>query len=280
MKGIILSGGLGHRLFPMTVCVNKQLLPIYDKPMIYYPLSTLISLGVSEVCLISSPDFIEQYKKLLFYSNLLGIKIDFRTQEKPNGIAEAFLIAEDFIYKDSTCLILGDNIFDGKINLKNYKDGALIFAYEVVDPERYGVVEFDHLGNVVSIEEKPKNPKSKYAITGLYVYDSNVCKYAKKLTPSKRGELEITDLNRIYLENKKLKVSVMEKNLIWLDAGTPESLFEAICYVKTVQSRKGKKIGCIEEEVLSKNKINKKMFKNYLSHIPSSEYKNYLEKIL
>jgi len=280
VKAIILSGGSGTRLFPLTTCTNKQLLPVYDKPMIYYPLSTLISLGINEICLISSNEFIGQYKKLFLNCKELGINLDFKVQKEPKGIAEAFLIAEDFIAKDSVCLILGDNIFHGKINIKKFKEGAMIFAYKVSDPHRYGVVEFDEKRTVVSIEEKPEKPKSEYAIPGLYLYDKNVVSYAKNLNPSGRGELEITDINKIYLENKKLKVSVMDKSLVWLDAGTPESFFETICYVKTIQSRKGKKIGCIEEECLKKKNVSKKDFKNYIKKLPSCDYRSYLEGLL
>lgn len=280
MKAIILSGGSGSRLFPLTVCSNKQLLPIYDKPMIYYPLSTLISLGIKDICLISSVEFIEQYKKLFFNFKKLGLNIEFKIQKEPKGIAESFLIAEDFISNEPVCLILGDNIFHGKLNLNKYNGGAMVFAYKVSDPERYGVVEFDKLGNAISIEEKPKNPKSDYAIPGLYVYDNDVVNYAKKLKPSGRGELEITDINKIYLENKRLKVSVMNKSLTWLDAGTPESFFETICYVKTIQSRQGKKIGCVEEECLKKKNVSKKDFKKYIKEIPECEYKKYLKSLL
>lgn len=279
MKAIILSGGSGSRLFPLTVCANKQLLPIYDKPMIYYPLSTIISLGIRDICLISSPEAIDQYKKLFLNHKKLGINMDFKVQKEPKGIAEAFLIAESFISKDPVCLILGDNIFNGKINLKKYKDGAMIFAYKVADPDRYGVVEFDQNGNVISIEEKPPTPKSEYAIPGLYIYDKNVVSYAKNLKPSNRGELEITDINNIYLENKKLKVSIMQKGLTWLDAGTPESFFETTCYVKTMQSRQGKKIGCIEEECLKRKYISKKELKEYVKILPNCEYKEYLESL-
>lgn len=279
MKAIVLSGGSGSRLFPLTVCANKQLLPIYDKPMIYYPLSTIISLGIKDVCLISSPEAIDQYKKLFYNHKKLGLNIEFKVQKEPRGIAEAFLIAESFIAKEQVCLILGDNIFHGKINLRRYRGGAMIFAYKVADPNRYGVVEFNESGDVISIEEKPKKPKSKYAIPGLYIYNNNVVSYAKKLKPSDRGELEITDINKIYLENKQLKVSTMEKGLTWLDAGTPESFFETICYVKTIQSRQGKKIGCIEEECLKRKYISKKELKEYVKILPNCEYKEYLESL-
>lgn len=279
-KGIILSGGSGSRLFPLTVALNKQLLPIYDKPMIYYPLATLISLGIRDVCIISNSVFLKSYKRLLGSGKELGIAIEYRLQQYPKGIAQSFIIGESFIDKSNVCLILGDNIFHSLPNKPILRDGASIFAYEVKDPERYGVVEMDNAGAAVSIEEKPLNPKSNFAIPGLYFYDKNVVKYAKALKPSSRGELEITDINKIYLNNKKLNVLKLNRGVAWLDAGTPDALFESGAYVKAIQERQGVKIGCIEEESYKRNFINKFQFSNLIKKMPKCEYKEYLERII
>jgi len=279
VKGIILSGGTGSRLYPSTSTVNKQLLPVYDKPMIYYPLCTLISCGITEFCIISSPEYLPSYEKLFGDGSHLGLNITYKIQYKPKGIAESFIIAEDFIGNDSVGLILGDNIFHGMARMKPVLDCAVIFAYEVNNPSDYGVVEFDNDGVAISIEEKPNEPKSNFAVPGIYFYDNNVINYVKQLKPSKRGELEITDLNKIYLQNQKLNVIKFPRGTVWLDAGTPESLFQSGAYIQTVQARQGIKIGCIEEECCRRKLINKEQLKKLVEKMPSSEYKKYLEKI-
>lgn len=279
-KGIILSGGTGSRLFPLTKVVNKQLLPVYDKPMIYYPLATLISLGIRDICIISNEQSILFYKTLFSDSNLLGLNISFEVQDQPNGIAESFLIAEKFIGEDNVCLILGDNIFHGLPKINLVKNEALIFAYDVSDPQRYGVVEIGENNKAISIEEKPSNPKSNYAIPGLYFYDNKVVEYAKNLKPSIRGELEITDINKIYLINNKLNVVKLPRGVAWLDAGTPESLFQSASYVQAVQERQGIKIGCIEEECYKQGLINDQNLEKLMNKAPNSEYRSYLKKVL
>ena len=280
MKGIILSGGTGSRLYPITTIINKQLLPVYDKPMIYYPLSTLITCGIKDICIISTPDYLSTYEQLLGDGTKLGLSICYKVQYKPNGIAESFLIAEDFIKNDTVALILGDNIFHGMSRIKPILTGAIIFAYEVTDPSSYGVVEFNEENKVISIEEKPKQPKSKYAIPGLYFYDKNVVEYAKQLKPSFRGELEITDLNKIYLDRKQLGVIKFPRGTAWLDAGSPETLFQSGMYIQSIQERQGIKVACIEEECYNKKFINKNQLKNLVDKLPISEYKQYLEKLL
>lgn len=280
MKGIILSGGTGSRLYPLTTTVNKQLLPVYDKPMIYYPLSTMVSCGIKEFCIISTPDYLPLYEKMFGDGKSLGLEICYKIQYKPKGIAESFIIAEDFIGSDSVGLILGDNIFHGMTRMKPFLSGSIIFAYQVNNPSDYGVVEFDDHNKVISIEEKPKFPKSNFAIPGLYFYDNNVIEYAKNQKPSSRGELEITDLNRIYLENQTLSVIQFPRGTVWLDAGTPESLYQSGAYIQTIQERQGVKIGCIEEECYRKKFINKQQLSNIVDKMPRSEYKNYLSKIL
>jgi len=279
MKGIILSGGTGSRLYPLTLVVNKQLLHVYDKPMIYYPMSTLIRCGIDDICIISTIDYIDSYKKLFGDGSKLGIKISYKIQEKPRGIAQSFIIAEDFIENESVSLILGDNIFHGSIDIDEPKEGAVVFAYEVNNPSDYGVVEFDNLGNVISIEEKPKVPKSKYAMPGLYFYDNKVVEYSKKLKPSKRGELEITDLNQMYLNHNQLKVLKLPRATAWLDAGSPETLFQSGAYIHSIQSRQGIKIGCIEEETYKQKNINLNQLKDIIKDLPKSEYKEYLQKL-
>lgn len=279
-KGIVLSGGTGSRLYPLTRVVNKQLLPIFDKPMIYYSISTLINFGIKDLCIVSSEDFLPYYERLLSNASDFGLNISFRLQKVPNGIAECFLICEDFIKNENVSLILGDNIFHSLPKIKTIKSGATIFAYKVEDPERYGVVQFSKKGKAISIEEKPENPKSSYAIPGLYFYDKNVVKYTKSLRPSKRGELEITDLNKIYLSKGNLNVIKLNRGVAWLDAGTPNSLSQSANYVQAIQERQGIKIGCIEEDCLNNRFINNKDFLSALKKFPDGEYKKYLQNIL
>jgi len=280
MKGIILSGGTGSRLYPLTTTVNKQLLPVYDKPMIYYPISTMISCGIRELCIISTPEYLPLYEKLFGDGKHLGLDICYKVQYKPRGIAEAFIIAEDFIKDDVVGLILGDNIFHGMAKIKPTLDGAIIFAYQVNNPSDYGVVEFDTDNKVISIEEKPKEPKSNFAVPGLYFYDNKVIEYAKNLKQSARGELEITDLNRLYMERQKLSVIPFPRGTVWLDAGMPDSLYQSGAYIQTIQERQGIKVGCIEEECYRKKFINKQQLSIIVDRMPNSEYKNYLSKIL
>jgi glucose-1-phosphate thymidylyltransferase len=280
MKGIILSGGTGSRLYPLTTTVNKQLLPVYDKPMIYYPISTMISCGIRELCIISTPEYLPLYERLFGDGKHLGLDICYKVQYKPRGIAEAFIIAEDFIKDDVVGLILGDNIFHGMAKIKPTLDGAIIFAYQVNNPSDYGVVEFDNDNKVISIEEKPKEPKSNFAVPGLYFYDNKVIEYVKNLKPSGRGELEITDLNRLYMERQKLSVIPFPRGTVWLDAGMPDSLYQSGAYIQTIQERQGIKVGCIEEECYRKKFINKQQLSIIVDKMPNSEYKNYLSKIL
>jgi len=280
MKGIILSGGTGSRLYPLTTVVNKQLLPVYDKPMIYYPLSTLISCGIKDICIISSFNFLPLYEKLFGDGSHLGLNIEYKVQPKPEGIAQSFLIAEDFIDLQNVALILGDNVFHGFNKMRVDFTGAVIFAYKVNNPQEYGVVEFDDTGKAFTIEEKPTSPKSKYAVPGLYFYDSRVVGYAKSLKSSKRGELEITDINRKYLESGNLNVIKMPKGTVWLDAGSPTTLSQASNYVQTVQDRQGCKVACIEEDCLNQGFIDKTQFERLVKKTPKSEYRNYLETLL
>ena len=280
MKGIILAGGIGSRLYPLTICTNKQLLPVYDKPMIYYPLSTLINFGINEICIITSSNHISSYKKLFKNSSDLGLNIIYKIQKKPNGIAEALLIAEDFINEENVCLILGDNIFHGISKPKIQKNGATIFAYKVSDPTPFGVVEFNKNNLAISIEEKPTNPKSNFAVPGLYFYDKNAVKYTKTLKPSKRGELEITDLNRIYLDEKKLNVIKFPKRSVYLDAGTPENLLQSGSYVEAIQKTQGIKIACIEEDCYKKGFMSKSNLEKIINKTPKSQHRNYLLNLL
>jgi glucose-1-phosphate thymidylyltransferase len=279
MKGIILSGGTGSRLYPLTTVVNKQLLPVYDKPMIYYPLSTLISCGIKDICIISSFNFLPLYEKLFGDGNHLGLNIEYKAQPKPEGIAQSFLIAEDFIDLQNIALILGDNVFHGFNKMRVDFTGAVIFAYKVNNPQEYGVVEFDDAGKALTIEEKPTSPKSKYAVPGLYFYDGKVIDYAKSLKPSKRGELEITDINRKYLESGNLNVIKMPKGTAWLDAGSPTTLSQASNYVQTVQDRQGCKVACIEEDCLNQGFIDRSQLTKLVNKMPKSEYRTYLESL-
>ena len=279
MKGIILAGGTGSRLYPLTQSVNKQLLPVYDVPLIYYPMATLMNAGIQEICIISSPDYLPAYKKLFKNGRHLGLNITYEIQEKPEGIAQAFIIGKDFIGNDSVMLVLGDNIFHGNIDY-SFFSGAKVFAYEVSNPQDYGVVEFDAAGKATMLVEKPKEFISKFAIPGLYMYDNEVIDIAQNLKPSPRGELEITDLNKEYLKNDRLYVSKLDRGFVWLDAGVPSTLHQASSYVETIQARQGIKIACLEEIAFNKHFINKLEFAVLLNTLPNSEYKNYLSRML
>lgn len=285
MKGIILSGGNGTRMYPITKSVSKQLLCVYDKPMIYYPLSTLLLAGIKDILVISTPEDLPNYVKLLGNGSNLGIKLSYIEQLKPDGLAQAFIIAEDFIGSEDVCMILGDNIIHGNgINellvnaVKNVKKSkkAKVFGYYVNDPKRYGVLSFDDNKNVKSIEEKPLHPKSNYAVVGLYFYPNSVVKIAKKITPSMRGELEITSINNTYLKNNELNVEFMGKGFTWLDTGTPDSLLEASNFMQAIEKRQGLKVACIEEIVFNKGYINSKQLNNLAQNLSSSEYGLYL----
>lgn len=281
MKGIILAGGSGTRLHPLTIAVSKQLMPVYDKPMIYYPLSTLMSAGIREILIISTPEDLPLFKKLLGDGSKLGCEFYYEVQEHPNGLAEAFIIGEKFIGKDSVALILGDNIFygTGLANLleKNINpDGGIIYAYHVSDPERYGVVEFDENNNAISIEEKPKEPKSNYAVPGIYFYDNEVVSIAKNIKPSHRGELEITDINKVYLEKGQLGVSILDKGTAWLDTGTFPSLMQASQFVQVIEERQGLKIGAIEEAAFKSGFITKKQLHKLAKSLLKSGYGTHL----
>ena len=284
-KGIILAGGSGTRLYPTTLSISKQLVPVYDKPMIYYPLSVLMLSDIKEILLISTPQHIELYKILLGDGSNWGLSISYEVQPSPGGLSQAFLIGENFINNHPCCLILGDNIFHGAnledllLSASNEKDFATIFAYKVSNPEQFGVIEFDTENNVKNIIEKPKNPKSDYAATGIYFYDENVVSYAKTLKPSKRGELEITDLNNIYLEQNKLKVKLMSRGYAWLDTGNYESLTEASQFVYLIEKRQGNKICCPEEIALKKGWISKKDLLENISGI-NGPYVDYLRKLI
>jgi glucose-1-phosphate thymidylyltransferase len=284
MKGIILAGGAGSRLYPLTLVASKQLQPVYDKPMVYYPLTTLIASGVREFCLISTPHDLPRFRQLLGDGKSWGISIEYREQARPAGIAQAFLIAESFIGGDPVTLILGDNIFFGGDAFPHacteFREGATIFGYYVRDPERYGVVEFDAQGRAVSIEEKPKQPKSNYAVPGVYIYDNQVMSIAKALRPSKRGELEITDVNAEYLRRGQLKVVRLSRGLAWLDAGTSSSLHDASAYVQTIEKRQGVKIGCPEEAAFRRGFLGDDQFEVLIARMPHCEYRDYLESVL
>lgn len=281
MKGIILAGGSGTRLHPLTLAVSKQLMPVYDKPMIYYPLSVLMMAGINEVLVISTPHDLPNFQKLLGDGKSLGCRFEYAVQEVPNGLAQAFVIGEEFIGKDKVALILGDNIFHGSglealFNQKRDPEGGVVFAYHVSDPERYGVVEFDKNKKVISIEEKPKEPKSNFAVPGLYFYDNEVINIAKSLKPSARGEYEITDVNKRYLEMGKLEVGILDTGTAWLDTGTFDSLMQASQYVQVVQERQGLRVGCIEEVAFKKGFINKEQLLKLAQPLLKSGYGDYL----
>src|SRR6218665_1577388 len=285
MKGIILAGGSGPRLHPLTLAVSKQLMPIYDKPMIYYPLSILMMAGIKEILIISTPHDLPQFKKLLGDGAQLGCKFEYAVQEVPNGLAQAFVIGEDFIGKDNVALILGDNIFygvgmDDLLKENSNPEGGVVYAYHVSDPERYGVVEFDQEMNAISIEEKPKTPKSNYAVPGLYFYDNSVIEIAKQLKPSARGEYEITDVNAAYLAQGKLKVAVLSRGTAWLDTGTFASLTQAGQFVQVIEERQGLKVGCIEEIAYRNGFISADQLKQLAEPLLKSGYGTYLLNLL
>ncbi len=286
MKGIVLAGGSGTRLYPLTRVTSKQLLPIYDKPMIYYPLSVLMNAGIKDILIISTPDDTPRFESLLGDGSQFGINLQYKVQPSPDGLAQAFIIGEEFINNDSVAMILGDNIFYGHGLTKRLKQvaaresGATVFGYYVDDPERFGVVEFDDSGKAVSIEEKPDQPKSNYAVTGLYFYDNHVVEYAKSIQPSPRGELEITDLNKIYLEMGQLDVMLLGQGFTWLDTGTHESLVEATNFVKTVETHQNRKIACLEEIAYTNGWMSKEKLEEAYEMFKKNQYGKYLKDIL
>ena len=288
MKGIVLAGGAGTRLYPSTLAVSKQLLPVYDKPMIYHPISVLMLAGIKDILIISTPQDLPNFKKLLGSGEQFGVKFSYVEQPKPEGLAQAFILGKNFIGKDSVALILGDNIFYGPSFSKMLKNavertkneaGATLFAYPVKDPQRFGVVEFDKDFNVLSLEEKPQNPKSKYAVTGLYFYNNNVVEYVKNQKPSARGELEITDLNNTYLKNEKVYVEILGRGFAWLDTGTHSSLLQASEYIKTIEDNQGIKIACLEEVAYRMGFISKEQLMNIASKYPKNPYYQYIAEI-
>ena len=286
MKGIILAGGSGSRLNPLTKVISKQLIPVYDKPMIYYPLSALMFAGIKDILIISTPQDLPKFMELFGDGREIGLNIAYKEQPEPEGIAQAFIIGEDFIDKDSVCLILGDNIFYGHNfsmtlqKMAELKEGACIFGYWVADPQRYGVVEFNNNHKVLSIEEKPKIPKSNYVVPGLYFYDNEVIDIAQNLKPSTRGELEITDVNLAYLKKGNLKIEILGRGYAWLDTGTPDSLIDASNYIATIERRQGLKVGCIEEVAFRMGYIDEKQFQEIIDRLPENDYSKYLREVL
>jgi len=286
MKGIILAGGAGTRLYPATLTVSKQLMAVYDKPMIYYPLSMLMLAGIRDILIISTPEDLPLFKRLLNDGSQWGLHFEYRQQDQPRGLADAFIVGKEFIGNDSACLILGDNIFFGHglvsqlQEAARLKSGAMVFAYEVRDPERYGVIEFDGDGKAISLEEKPKQPKSNYAVPGLYFYDRNVVKFAESLKPSARGEIEITDLNRIYLERGELRVSILGRGVAWLDAGTHDSLLQSANFIQAVQDRQGLMISCVEEIAYRMGFINREQLIELAKSMSSNSYGEYLLRLV
>ena len=288
MKGIVLAGGSGTRLYPLTKVVSKQLLPVYDKPMIYYSLSTLVLSGIKDILLISTPEDIDLYKRLLLDGSQFGLKIEYIVQPSPDGLAQAFILGEDFIGDDNVAMVLGDNIFYGSgfsiklkecVNIVNNDDKAVVFGYEVKNPKRYGVVDFDNEGNALSIEEKPQYPKSNYAVVGLYFYPNSVVKVAKSIKPSQRGELEITSVNSYYLNKNDLKVNILGRGFAWLDTGTIDSINNASNYIRTIEERQGLKIACLEEIAYLNKFINQSQLKELIKKLPN-DYANYLRRLI
>ena len=284
MKGIILAGGSGSRLYPITKVYSKQLTLIYDKPLIYYPLSVLMLGGIKDILIISNEETIPLYRQLFGDGSQMGLSISYKLQPAPNGIAEAFIIGEEFIGDENVALILGDNIFYGSLNFLynaiTNNSGATIFGYQVNDPQRYGIVEFDKSGNAISLEEKPVNPRSNFAVPGIYIYNNEVIEISKNLKPSARGELEITDVNKEYLKRNNLKVEKIGRGIAWLDTGTPESLLQAANFFGVIEQRQGLKVGCVEEIAYKMKFINKTEFQTLINSIPKSSYREYLERIL